>query len=136
VYVIHYRRLTTSYRGCYSQCLYIHQRIKITHIFCAKVKGYDQLHTIRLIWYNLVNSMERNPSSEPDIRSDTHEISRLLSKQKVHHCVNKSPPLGLILLNLKRVHNLMLRFFKICFNIILPSKPRTPKLTLSFRFFD
>jgi hypothetical protein len=47
----------------------------------------------------ITNSMEQNPSSEADSRSDDQEISRPLWKQRNHYRVKKNTPWSLYLVN-------------------------------------
>jgi len=80
--------------------------------------------------------MEQSPSSEANSHSTSQEIPCLLWNSKVHYRVQKRPPVNTILSQMSPDHNLTHYSFMIHFNIILPSKPRSPKLCLTFRFPD
>jgi len=77
--------------------------------------------------------MEQSPYQEINGRSGSQEIL-CLRYPNVHYRVHKSLPLDPILSRMNPVHILTPFFFKINFNIIPTSKPRSPKLSLSFMF--
>jgi hypothetical protein len=82
------------------------------------------------------NSMEQDPSWESDSHSVNQEISPVLWNPKVHYHVHKNPPVDSILSQMNLVYILTPYFFKINFNIILPSMSRFPKQSLLFMFSD
>jgi hypothetical protein len=67
------------------------------------------------------------------VRSANQEIPRLLWNPKVHYGVHKRPLPAPILSQMNRVHTLQTCFYKIHFNIILPSTSRSFELCLPFR---
>lgn len=56
-------------------------------------------------------------------------------KPKVVYCVHVNPPLDPFLSQINPVHNFTPCFFKICFNIILPSSSSCSKWSVRFRLF-
>jgi hypothetical protein len=66
-------------------------------------------------------------------RSASQEITCLLWNPKIHCCVHKSPPPVTILTHINLVHIESLSFYKIHFNIVFPSMPRSSKWSLPFR---
>ena len=78
--------------------------------------------------------MEQGPFSEANsstARKVNHNISR---KRNVLNRLHNSPPFVPILRQMSPVHFTLSCFFKIHFNIILPSLPRSSKLSLCFLF--
>ena len=87
-----------------------------------------------LLTYLNTYSMEQSPSWEPNRFLSSQEIPRILWNQKVHYRIHKRPPPVRILSLLDPVHTPTSYFLKIHLNIILPSKPESPKWPLSLRF--
>jgi len=91
-------------------------------------------HTCLLLTYLLTYSMEHKLSWETNWFAASQEIPRIILNTKVHYRIHKSLTLVLILSRLNPVHALTSHFLKIQLNIILPSKLRSPKWSLSVRF--
>ena len=83
---------------------------------------------------SLTHSMEQSPSSEVNRFAASQEIPRILWNPKVRYRTHKCPATIPILSQLDPVHTPTSHFLKIHLDIIIPSKPGLPKLTLSFRF--
>jgi len=79
-------------------------------------------------------SIEESLSWETDRFSDSPEILCILQNQKVYYRIHKFPPPDPILRQLDQVHSHTSYVLKIHLNIILPSTPGSPKLTLSLTF--
>ena len=82
--------------------------------------------------YLLTYSKEQNPSWEANRFLSSQEVPRILRNPKVHCRIHKSPPK--ILSQIPSVHDPTSYFLKIHLNIILQTKPWSPKWSLSFRF--
>jgi len=90
----------------------------------------------RIFIRKITNSLDQNSSWEADSCPACNEIPNLLRMPKVYFRVHKSPWFDPILSQLNPVHTLTFCFFDICFNVILPPTPRSPKRHLPFRLFD
>lgn len=77
------------------------------------------------------NPMEHRPSWETSTSSTSQDIPRTLRNPKIHWVIHKRPPTVPILGQVCLVRAYPTHFFKIHFNITLPSKPRSSKCTLS-----
>jgi len=79
--------------------------------------------------------MEQNPSCEANNRCVNREIPGLQGNRKVYFHIHNSPTLDPNLSHINSVHTLTSYFLKIqLLYTILPSKPRSPKCPLPFRF--
>jgi len=85
----------------------------------------------------LTKPLEQSPSWEANSRSASQEISFPLHlwSQKIHYRVHKSPSLFPILCQIYPLHNFSSYFPKIQSDI-LPSTPRSSKLTFSLQVFQ
>jgi len=83
---------------------------------------------------SLTYSRKQSPSWEANQFSAGQEIPCILGNPKVHYHVYKSLPLALILSQINPVHDSTSHFLQINLNIILSSKPGSPKLFLYLRF--
>jgi hypothetical protein len=78
--------------------------------------------------------MKQSPSWEANWFSASQKITHIFWNPKVHYRIHKWPPLVPILSQLDPIHTPTSHFLKIYLNIILPSTPGSPKLSLFFRF--
>ena len=78
--------------------------------------------------------MEQNPSWEANRFAAGQEIPRILGNPNFHYRIHKCPLPVSIPSHFNLVHTYTSYFLKIHFNIILPSKPVSPKWSLSLRF--
>jgi len=78
--------------------------------------------------------MQQSSSSKANGSSATEEIHHILWYLRVHYDVHKSPQVVPILSQINPLPTLQSNLFKIHFNIILPSMPKSSKWYLSFRF--
>jgi len=75
--------------------------------------------------------MQHRPSWETSSSLTSHDIPRTLRNPKIHWVIHKRPQPVPILGQVNLVRAYPSHFFKIHFNITLPSKPRSSKCTLS-----
>jgi hypothetical protein len=80
------------------------------------------------------NSKELSLSWDDGISTSSQEIPCTLWNPKIHYCGHKSTSLVTILSQINSIHTIPSYFFKIHFNIILPSLTRYSKWPLCFRF--
>jgi hypothetical protein len=84
--------------------------------------------------YLLTYSMEQSPSWEVNWFVASQEIPRVLWNPKVFYCIHKRPPPVPILSQPNPVHTPTSHLPKVHPNIIIPSTPGSPQLSLSLRF--
>ena len=101
--------------------------------------GINKMYTVAvkigyLLNYLLTYSIEQSPSWEPNRFSASQEIPQILQKPKVHCRNHKCSPPFPILSHLDPVLKPTSHCLKIHFNIILPSKPGSPKWSLFLSF--
>ena len=87
-----------------------------------------------LLTYLLIYSREQSPSWEANRFSASQEIPRILWNPKVHYLIHKCPPSVPTVSQLDPINAPTFHFLKIHLNINLPSKPGSPKWSLSLRF--
>jgi hypothetical protein len=81
---------------------------------------------------HLTNSMEMSPSWEATSHAATQEFPNILWNLRVHYHVHKSPPLVLMLRQIKSVQTTPSYFSNIHFNIIHPPTSWSSWWSLSF----
>ena len=81
-----------------------------------------------------LNSTHHRPSSEPAFSSGSQDNPGNSWNQKIHHRVENSLTFRPILIRVNHGENLLYSFWKINFNIILPSLPKSSKWAPSFGF--
>jgi hypothetical protein len=81
----------------------------------------------------LTNSMEQSTSSEANRSSASQEMPLILWNPKVHYRIEKSTPPVPALGQINPVHAFLSHFWKIYFNIILSSTPRSYKWPASLK---
>jgi hypothetical protein len=92
-------------------------------------------NTSRLTDLSLTNSTVQSHVWEVYSFSAGRVIPRFVWNPKVHYRLHKSTPLDANLNQVRPVHTVTFNFSKIHFNIILPSIPRSPKLSRLFKDF-
>jgi len=116
--------------------------VKVTPLEVAPTQyciRYSHTHSLThlltyLLIYLLTYSMVQSPSWEANWFAASQEIPRISRNPKVHYRNHKWPPPVPILNQINLVHTPTLHFLKICLNIILPSKPGSPKWSIYLRF--
>ena len=88
---------------------------------------------LRLIQFIRANSMEKSPSWKAISSSASQEIPRISWNPKVHFRIHNSPSPIPILDQINPFHASTLQTLKIHFSIIIISKPRFSKWSLSIR---
>jgi len=78
--------------------------------------------------------MQQSTSSKANGSSASEGIPHILWYLRIHYHVHKSPQVVPVLSQINPLHTLQSNLFKIHFNIILPSMPKSSKWYLSFRF--
>jgi len=100
------------------------------HCFALLSIGCVKLFSIYLLTYCMV----RSPSWEANWFAASQEIPRISRNPKVHYLTHKRPPPVSILGLPNLVHIPTSHLLEIHPNIIHPSTPRSPQLSLSLRF--
>ena len=113
----------------------IHQlrlAIETQYILCDA--RTHSLWNVCLLTYLITYSTEQSPSWEANRFSATQEIPCILWNPKVRYLIHKWPPPVSILSQLDPVHTPTSHFVKIHLNIILPTRPGSPKWSVTLRF--
>ena len=84
----------------------------------------------------LTNCMEQSLSSDANNPSDSQEIPHILCSPKVHYLIHKCPPPVPTLTHSTPLHVSSSHFLKFHSPLIVPSKPRSSKRSLSLRFLN